>query len=249
MTYVMSDIHGNKRNFDSILKQINLHPDDELYILGDVIDRYPDGIKILMWLMKRPNTWVLLGNHEYMMLKALDKPYKADKWRTEAARDRALMHWYRNGGDVTHAYLKRIRKETRDLIFDYLHSLPVNIELELDDKIYRLVHASPVENYNTIHGRDYDDYYEFAVWHRWNECHPVPEGCTMIFGHTPTVEFQDDTVLKIWHGENAIGIDCGSGYSEMQNYYGFKGRLACLRLDDMKEFYSESPYVKEASSL
>ena len=249
MTYVMSDIHGNKRNFDSILKQINLHPDDELYILGDVIDRYPDGIKILMWLMKRPNTWVLLGNHEYMMLKALDKPYKADKWRTEAARDRALMHWYRNGGDVTHAYLKRIRKETRDLIFDYLHSLPVNIELELDDKIYRLVHASPVENYNTIHGRDYDDYYEFAVWHRWNECHPVPEGCTMIIGHTPTVEFQDDTVLKIWHGENAIGIDCGSGYSEMQNYYGFKGRLACLRLDDMKEFYSESPYVKEASSL
>ena len=249
MTYVMSDIHGNKRNFDSILKQINLQPEDELYVLGDVIDRYPDGIKILMWLMKRPNTWVLLGNHEYMMLKALDKPYKADKWRTEAARDRALMHWYRNGGDVTHAYLKRIRKETRDLIFDYLHSLPVNIELELDDKIYRLVHASPVENYHTIHGRDYDDYYEFAVWHRWNECHPVPEGCTMIFGHTPTVEFQDDTVLKIWHGENAIGIDCGSGYSEMQNYYGFKGRLACLRLDDMKEFYSESPYVKEASSL
>ena len=247
MTYVMSDIHGNKRNFDSILKQINLQPDDELYVLGDVIDRYPDGIKILMWLMKRPNTWVLLGNHEYMMLRALDKPYKGDKWRTEAARDRALMHWYRNGGDVTHAYLKHIRKETRDLIFDYLHSLPVNIELELEDKTYRLVHASPVENYNTIHGRDYDDYYEFAVWHRWNECHPVPEGCTMVFGHTPTVEFQDDTVLKIWHGENAIGIDCGSGYSEMQNYYSFKGRLACLRLEDMKEFYSESPYVKEAN--
>ena len=34
MTYVMSDIHGNKRNFDSILKQINLQPDDELYVLG-----------------------------------------------------------------------------------------------------------------------------------------------------------------------------------------------------------------------
>ncbi|MEA5050658.1 MAG: hypothetical protein VB021_04200 [Oscillospiraceae bacterium] len=28
------------------------------------------------------------------------------------------------------------------------------------------------------------------------------------------------------------GIDCGSGYPDV-------GRLACLRLDDMKEFYSE----------
>ena len=47
MIYVMSDIHGNSRRFNSIMKQINLQPEDTLYILGDVIDRYPDGIKIL----------------------------------------------------------------------------------------------------------------------------------------------------------------------------------------------------------
>ena len=47
MIYVMSDIHGQKRRFDSVMKQINLQPDDTLYILGDVIDRNPDGIKIL----------------------------------------------------------------------------------------------------------------------------------------------------------------------------------------------------------
>ena len=39
MIYVMSDIHGQKRRFDSVMKQINLQPDDTLYILGDVIDR------------------------------------------------------------------------------------------------------------------------------------------------------------------------------------------------------------------
>ena len=39
MIYVMSDIHGNTRRFDSILKQIDLQPEDTLYILGDVIDR------------------------------------------------------------------------------------------------------------------------------------------------------------------------------------------------------------------
>ena len=37
MIYVMSDIHGQSRRFDSILSQINLQPEDTLYILGDVM--------------------------------------------------------------------------------------------------------------------------------------------------------------------------------------------------------------------
>ena len=38
MIYVLSDIHGNAKNFDAILQQICLQPEDTLYILGDVID-------------------------------------------------------------------------------------------------------------------------------------------------------------------------------------------------------------------
>ena len=44
MIYVLSDIHGQKRRFESIMKHINLQPEDTLYVLGDVIDRNPDGI-------------------------------------------------------------------------------------------------------------------------------------------------------------------------------------------------------------
>ena len=47
MTYVLSDIHGNLQRFESIMAQINLQADDTLYVLGDVIDRYAGGIKIL----------------------------------------------------------------------------------------------------------------------------------------------------------------------------------------------------------
>ena len=43
MHYVLSDIHGNTRRFDSVMAQIDLRPEDTLYVLGDVIDRYPDG--------------------------------------------------------------------------------------------------------------------------------------------------------------------------------------------------------------
>ena len=69
MTYVMSDIHGNMRRFNSVMEQINLQPEDTLYILGDVIDRHPDGIRILRRIMDKPNIKMLLGNHEYMMLR------------------------------------------------------------------------------------------------------------------------------------------------------------------------------------
>ena len=72
MIYVMSDIHGNRRRFDSIMDQIQLQPEDKLYVIGDVIDRHPDGISILLQLMEMPNVTMLLGNHEFMMLNAID---------------------------------------------------------------------------------------------------------------------------------------------------------------------------------
>ena len=53
MNYIMSDIHGNAARFNSIMKQIDLQPEDTLYVLGDVIDRYPDGIRLLRHLMKQ----------------------------------------------------------------------------------------------------------------------------------------------------------------------------------------------------
>ena len=60
MIYVMSDIHGNMRRFRSVMKKIDLQPNDELYVLGDVIDRHPNGIEILQEIMAMPNARMLL---------------------------------------------------------------------------------------------------------------------------------------------------------------------------------------------
>lgn len=105
MIYVMSDIHGNLKNFNSIMEQINLKESDTLYILGDVIDRYPDGIKILRKIMKMPNAKMLLGNHEYMMLNAIEND--------DEINASALELWYCNGGRCTHDCLIDIRKDIR----------------------------------------------------------------------------------------------------------------------------------------
>ena len=96
MTYVMSDIHGHLQRFESIMDQIKLGEGDHLFVLGDVIDRHPHGISILLQLMAMLNVKMLLGNHEYMMLRALGRPYDG-----YADNGTALDHWYRNGGKVT----------------------------------------------------------------------------------------------------------------------------------------------------
>lgn len=234
MIYVLSDIHGNTERYNSIMQQINLQESDTLYVLGDVIDRYPDGIKILREIMKKDNIKMLLGNHEYMMLNAIDSEYKLDEYEY----NNLLKLWYRNGGMVTHNYIKHIRKELRREIFDYLRKLPINIKIEVNGKHFLLVHGSPEGNYSWIH-REYETKEKFAVWERWQPTDAIPEGYTLIFGHTPTIHFQDNDPLEIWQGENAIGIDCGCGFPKSQFEWETIGRLACIRLDDMKVFYSK----------
>lgn len=75
--YVMSDVHGLKDRYDRMME--NIHEEDTLYILGDVIDRGPDGIVILQDVMQRSNVKMLMGNHEYMMLQYY-QALKDEKW-------------------------------------------------------------------------------------------------------------------------------------------------------------------------
>lgn len=245
MIYVMSDIHGQKRRFDSIMKQINLQPEDTLYILGDVIDRNPDGIKILRQFMATPNVRMLLGNHELMMMDALYYPPPEDEDWPENYYNRKQSLWYRNGGQVTHDYLKRIKKTVRQEIFEYLDKLPVNVELTVNGRQFILTHAAPVDLYEN-YGSGYNSEREFAVWKRFEDF-PVLEDWTVIFGHTPTFHFQYDNPMAIWDVKSWIGIDCGCMLPDTGDLWsGVLGRLACLRLDDMQVFYSEEPQYNNA---
>ena len=53
MIYVMSDLHGCFDKYRAMLDKINFNAEDTLYILGDVVDRGEDGIKILLDMMSR----------------------------------------------------------------------------------------------------------------------------------------------------------------------------------------------------
>ena len=233
MTYVMADLHGNVQRFRNVMEKIDLKADDTLYVLGDVIDRYPDGVAILQTLMELPQAKMLLGNHEYMMLNALD-PQSAGDGGAEAedARAYALALWYYNGGMATHDAMNALSGEERSRIFRRLRSLPLNLEATVGEKKFLFVHGAPV----SLCPEGEDPTY-WAVWTRLTPDCELPEDKTVIFGHTPTSHYQFTNPLSVWFGQSRIGIDCGAGYpSDCAR----SGRLACVRLEDMAIYYSEN---------
>lgn len=247
MNYVMSDIHGNSRRFNSVLKQIRLQPEDTLYVLGDVIDRYPDGIILLRKLMGMPNVKMILGNHEYMMLNAVDKD-----GLEKSEYEHNLRLWYRNGGEATHYYLKHIRKVIRKEVYDFLHHLPLNIDVVVNGRPFKLIHGGALSRYPEQQYK-YNTPEEYAVWNRIYYREEDIEGVTLVFGHTPTSEYQRNNPLEIWTSKTGgmIGIDCGCGFPPAikQGRHPAYGRLACVRLEDMKVFYSEEEIPEEVEEI
>lgn len=256
MKYVTSDIHGNLKRFKSIMNQINLQPDDTLYVLGDVIDRFEHGIDILLELMKMKNVVMLLGNHELMMFQTFN--LRLDKFDREYYR----RLWSKNGGDVTRTDFLSRDEETQKKILKFIQNLPLEKTVIAGGKRYRLVHAAPHEMWDRspvdwmIHW-NYNDVKEFCTWHRLKNGDDLPKGFTIIYGHTCTGHIdRDNYVLAKFYSDNPdefppmdisrpcevifsdkkIAIDCGAAYSD---YYGRQTRLACIRLDDLKVFYSE----------
>ena len=220
MIYVMSDIHGHERRFCSVLKQIDLQPEDTLYILGDVIDRNPHGIRILRKIMKTPNIKMLLGNHEHMMLDTF--------WSGNDYDARRL--WTRNGGGETYrTMVYRIPTEERLRILRFIQQSPSFLEIEVNGREYHICHGMPSHD---------------LITRLWDRPEPPPTeppipGKTCIVGHTATIwlyeleeEYDPKTPLKIWCGPGLIDVDCGCGSGHELR------RLACLRLEDLEEFYT-----------
>jgi hypothetical protein len=80
-TFVVSDVHGHLEDLRDVLTQAELldadddwaGEDAELWVLGDLVDRGPDGIGVIRFLRalaeRAPGrVHVLLGNHESLML-------------------------------------------------------------------------------------------------------------------------------------------------------------------------------------
>ena len=100
MVYCISDIHGYYDLFWRLLDKIRFSNRDKLYVLGDIIDKGPDSIRLAKLLFSMPNVYCIAGNHEYDFLKyyrALMRQTEDYDWVLEKLRgyfaDGKLFDW------------------------------------------------------------------------------------------------------------------------------------------------------------
>ena len=130
--WAISDIHGCYRTFEALLQKIGLRKEDELYLLGDYIDRGPGSKEVLDLILKLKkedfNVHCLLGNHEIMLFHALEHPASLD-----------AKHWkdLHGGKETLHSFGAIVPREIDPKYIDFLASMQYYIEKEA----FILVHA------------------------------------------------------------------------------------------------------------
>jgi serine/threonine protein phosphatase 1 len=118
-TLVIGDIHGAALTFNRLLDVIEFERTDELYLLGDYIDRLDHSCGVIETILRlqrdgfqiRP----ILGNHEDMLLLAI---------RSGVFED--LLDWLENGGDATlKSYGVRHPQDIPEEHLQFFESLPL----------------------------------------------------------------------------------------------------------------------------
>lgn len=259
--YCMSDIHGYFEEFKKMLSLIDFQESDKLYILGDIIDRGPASAAMLWWAMKKApeNVHFLLGNHEDMMLAAASNYYHRDSIEL-----RKNDSWSYNYGFETIRQIRNFEKYYggwEKEILDWIDCLPLYYDIKVDKKRFILVHAGLQSEKKYPDDQCYEgknfiinienlptpQESQAMLWNRisWlTDKYEWP--FDIICGHTPVLNVEWDLFkeFNIPFKQNAEGgivhfgqglrkhlIDCGVNRGN---------KLACLRLDDMQEFYVKS---------
>lgn len=220
-TYVVSDLHGHYDLFLKLLKEIELTSDDVLYILGDVIDRGEDSIKLLRYIRNQPNITMLLGNHEDMMYRA-----------TMNNEDESM--WLYSGGKETLLEMDVLDVHVDDVIEMFVDA-PLYVHIEVGHRTFYLAHASlKFDNGRLCEDQDK----EKVLWHCYfgKNDYKLKENEFAIFGHVRSdyVLFQSDESNKKYNG-HVFRVN-SAYYIDGSHWLSKDKPMNALRLNDLKEF-------------
>jgi serine/threonine protein phosphatase 1 len=206
----IGDIHGCPYSMIALLEQLEEYKDRIYIFIGDYIDRGPDSRGVVDYLLqfRKNHACVFIrGNHEHMMLEALETGYDT--------------LWLQNGGKETlDSYQGNLGRSEfyDDHIRFYQDCL---IYHETDDFLF--VHAGLDPNKTIREALADSDNYEEFLWSRdhLQTNYPVWEK-TVVFGHTP----RPDPIVR----HRMIGIDTGCVFKNLPGY----GFLTAVLLPEKK---------------
>lgn len=221
--FTISDIHGCLKTFKALLNKIEFTKEDELYLLGDFIDRGPNskGVFDDIWKMQKDgySVFCLRGNHDQMML--------------DAQHDlRWSRSWMLNGGDTTvESFNANLISEIPKVYFDFIEAMPYYIEVEN----YILVHAgfsfdmpNPFDELNSMLWK--------RKWYLNINFHWLGDR-TIIHGHTPIGKKAIEEMLEKIDDTQVLNIDSGCVHKGKGLQY---GDLACFELISQQLFFQKN---------
>lgn len=230
MYYCCSDLHGCYDRYRQLLAEIDLRDEDTLFVLGDVVDRGPQTMELLLDMMERFNVIPILGNHEYMAIQVLGgllKEVTEENLPGFGDTVEQLSHWVNDGGRETLTAFQRLDREQQDAVLDYLTEFSLYEELEVGGRSFVLVHAGLM---HFSEGRPLEDYAPHElIFEQADYGRRYFSRRTLVTGHTPTrLIGENPRPDRIYRNLGHIALDCGCVYG---------GLLGAICLDTGEEFY------------
>lgn len=198
MRYAATDLHGCLATFRYLVEEkLRLRPADELYLLGDYVNKGPDSRGVLDYLMQLQaagyRVRCLRGNHDHYLLNAARNPWAAFWWHAKADRRLTLQSF-----DVGTA------AEMPERYLNWLDALPY--ELELPDFV--LVHAG--YNFALPPEQMRRDWRTMLTTKRFVFDPSRLGGKRLLHGHVPTPVAQVQAQVAV--RAECIGLDTGAVY-------------------------------------
>lgn len=206
---VIGDIHGHYSGLMTLLEAIAPGSDDQVYFLGDLIDRGPQSAQVIEFV-KESSYQCILGNHEQLLLESFPNGQVYPP---------ALQAWLQSGGRATIASYGQSGILLEHI--EWLQTLPTYLDLGDLWLVHAGVHPDLLIEQQTSH--------EFC-WIR-EEFHSSPQpyfaNKLIITGHTITFTFPGVIPGAIARGQGWLCIDTGA-------YHPKSGWLTGLDVDNGK---------------
>jgi serine/threonine protein phosphatase 1 len=214
--FAFGDVHGCFKTLMVLLNTIKATDDDQLFFLGDMIDRGKYSEMVLDYfihgMQKQKNIFCLRGNHEQFLLNILDK-IDDEASQTHITKNNLMFLFDRN--NMMH-----------QKYYSFFNTLPYYFELPNQF----LVHSgfnftgNPYENTEAMLSiRDFKPDMHFLGKR------------SFIIGHTP-IPLVDIQKAAASHAP-VINIDNGCVFGQR---YPDKGNLVCIDLDSYEVYYQKN---------
>lgn len=222
MLYCISDIHGEYELFIKLLKKINFSFNDEMIILGDIIDKGENSLKLAKLIFNLPNVKVIMGNHEYEFYKF----YQSLKQNKELTIKNLQSYFPYEEKLLDLQMINKIINlpffiESQNII--YTHS---GVLLDNKDNIVDL-DKTEIEYF--IYNREFKN----------EDVIPNSNKC-VIYGHTPTFYLNKNNTYNIikYKRKNSLGNSINDYYKiHIDTGASITNVLGCICIDTLEEFY------------